>query len=168
MSQLVKGQWPQNLAEDVKRRFDQWYKSLHPGATLGLLESLQHSQLPPGTGAVTHGAGSGVAVAAAAAGVAGAHHHGGLIGAGSIHLPNHHPGNHLVNGSSGHHHHHQQPVLHHHHHQIPHHHELGAAKSGSFIDDDHNHPVFHGLVTQKTRMRTSFDPEMELPKLQQW
>ena len=165
MSQLVKGQWPQNLAEDVKRRFDQWYKSLHPGATLGLLESLQHSQLPPGATA-THG-GSGIVAAAAAAGVT-ASHHGGLIGAGSIHLSNHHPGNHLVNGSSGHHH-HQQSVLHHPHHHVPHHHELGAAgKSGSFIDDDHNHPVFHGLVTQKTRMRTSFDPEMELPKLQQW
>jgi len=34
---------------------------------------------------------------------------------------------------------------------------------------NHLHPVFHGgLGTQKTRMRTSFDPEMELPRLQQW
>ena len=24
MNQLVKGHWPQNLADDVKRRFDQW------------------------------------------------------------------------------------------------------------------------------------------------
>ncbi|CAG7826127.1 unnamed protein product [Allacma fusca] len=142
MSQLVKGQWPQNLAEDVKRRFDQWYQSLHPGATLGLLESLQHSHMQQQHAGNSHHLPTAIMPANAA----------------SIHLPSHHH-NHLVNGSGGHH--HQQQSLHHHH-------DLQSNKSSSFIDDDHNHPVFHGLAAQKTRMRTSFDPEMELPKLQQW
>lgn len=57
-----------------------------------------------------------------------------------------------------------------HHHSHPHHH------AASVLPHHHNHMIVHPALqtvhsqypSQKTRMRTSFDPEMELPKLQRW
>ena len=158
MNQLVKGQWPQNLAEDVKRRFDQWYKTFHPGAAMGLLETLQQHGLSPAAAAGFLAGNNG--------GGAAAIHHGSHPVVGGGHQ------SHLVNGPSGHHNSGGGGVgrvggVHHIH-------GLSEGKSsGSFGEDEqhshhHHHPVFHGFGAQKTRMRTSFDPEMELPKLQQW
>ena len=44
----------------------------------------------------------------------------------------------------------------------------GPPDSSLSMHRQHQHPVFHNFASQKTRMRTSFDPEMELPKLQAW
>jgi homeobox domain-containing protein len=123
----VKGHWPQNLAEDVKRRFDQWYSTHQQKLATGLEHhpALTHSSSRGGSNG-NNGSPSNLSVTSS-------HQH-----------------SHLVNGSAS----------------VRHHHLLDKS---SFEDDGHtNHPVFHGLTTQKTRMRTSFDPEMELPRLQQW
>jgi homeobox domain-containing protein len=139
----VKGQWPQNLAEDVKRRFDQWYSSHQPKIAASL--DSHHSSLSLATITPHQMGGSG----------GGNGSSGGASGGLSVTSPHQHA--HLVNGSSG-----LSSALV----STRHHHLLDKP---AFDDDTHtNHPVFHGLSTQKTRMRTSFDPEMELPRLQQW
>lgn len=138
LGQLVKGQWPQNLAEDVKRRFDQWY-SAHQQKLSTSLEQ-QHPALSHSTLASHQ--------------IGGSNGNNGPCGGLSVTSPHQH--SHLVNGSSG-----LSSAM-----VAARHHLLDKPP---FDDDSHtNHPVFHGLTTQKTRMRTSFDPEMELPRLQQW
>lgn len=144
----MKGQWPRNLAEDVKRRFDQWYSAnqqkLSAGLELQTHTALSHShsntsvtshhQIITGSNGNSRGSPSNLSVNPS-------HQH-----------------SHLVNGSSS-------SIV-----SSVRHHLLDKGVSSVYEDDNNqsSHPVFHGLTTQKTRMRTSFDPEMELPRLQQW
>lgn len=57
-------------------------------------------------------------------------------------------------------------------HQHQHQHQPSKAHERPHLVDPGHHPamqtVHNQFPTQKTRMRTSFDPELELPKLQRW
>jgi len=151
----MKGHWPQNLADDVKRRFDHWYASQHHQR---LVESLQQQGVGHQPLALLN------QQRASQLSGPGGNNNGALLSHRRQHSPS------LMNGSTaglsnnGTHHHHLASQHH------RHHHDLQANKSSAFDEDSSsNHPVFHALNShQKTRMRTSFDPEMELPKLQKW
>ncbi|XP_035705703.1 uncharacterized protein LOC110847017 isoform X3 [Folsomia candida] len=141
LGQLVKGQWPQNLAEDVKRRFDQWYsvhqqklamgsEQTHPALSHSHHSTSNSHQILSGSNGNNRGSPTNL----------------------SVNSSSSHQHSHLVNGSSI-----VSSVRHH------------LLDKTAYEEDNHaGHPVFHGLTTQKTRMRTSFDPEMEIPRLQHW
>ncbi|EDW82914.2 uncharacterized protein Dwil_GK21291, partial [Drosophila willistoni] len=161
-----------DISDDLRRKFDQWWSNqLSPQAT-----AMTPKMLPfmTATSAVPVGAGPNelvdfpvgdcsneAAAAAAHAGsmgsreslllanetVAAAHHPSAVQGgAGGVAAgPGHHSGM-LVHPS-------MHPAMHS---SIHHHHHHGGS---------HAPPQY---ANQKTRMRTSFDPEMELPKLQKW
>ncbi|XP_016953466.1 uncharacterized protein LOC108026812 [Drosophila biarmipes] len=160
------------ISDELRRKFDQWWSNqLSPQAAAMAPKMLPFMTGPsavpvpvavPGemdfpVGTAMAAAAAAAAHAAAAGGAAGgnplgsmgsreslllaneaAHHQG----SGQAPVPGHH-GNMLV--------HPMHPSMHHHHHH-------GGGGGG------HGPPY----PNQKTRMRTSFDPEMELPKLQKW
>ncbi|XP_044251764.1 uncharacterized protein dve [Drosophila takahashii] len=161
------------ISDDLRRKFDQWWSNqLSPQAAAMAPKMLPFmggpSAVPvpvavPGemdfpVGTAMAAAAAAAAHAAAAGGAAGGNHPLGSMGSReSLLLANeaaHHPG--AGQAPVGGHHgnmlvHPMHPSLHHHHHH-------GGGGGG------HGPPY----PNQKTRMRTSFDPEMELPKLQKW
>ncbi|XP_037886752.1 uncharacterized protein LOC119635817 [Glossina fuscipes] len=169
-----------DIPEEIRRKFDQWWSNqLSPQSSM-TPKLLPFMTGPPNTvtsDPIDHSMGTAALAAAAAAAAAA---QAGLHAASSVGGPNvpvamgpamntkresllmsdttgHHPAA-VVQGTSAAAHHANMivhPAMHasmHHHHHHSHHSSL-------------THSPFSN---QKTRMRTSFDPEMELPRLQKW
>lgn len=169
-----------DIPEEIRRKFDQWWSNqLSPQSSM-TPKMLPFMAGPPNTvtsDPIDHSMGTAALAAAAAAAAAA---QAGLHAASSVGGPNvpgamvpamntkresllmsdttgHHPAA-VVQGATAAAHHANMivhPAMHasmHHHHHHSHHSSL-------------THSPFSN---QKTRMRTSFDPEMELPRLQKW
>ncbi|XP_037716330.1 uncharacterized protein LOC119551200 [Drosophila subpulchrella] len=160
------------ISDDLRRKFDQWWSNqLSPQAAAMAPKMLPFMTGPsavpvpvavPGemdfpVGTAMAAAAAAAAHAAAAGGAAGGNPLGSMGSRESLLLANeaaHHPGagQPPVPG------HHGNMLVHPMHASMHHHHHHGGGGGG------HGPPY----PNQKTRMRTSFDPEMELPKLQKW
>ncbi|XP_026842337.1 uncharacterized protein LOC6593195 isoform X2 [Drosophila persimilis] len=159
------------MSEDLRRKFDQWWSNqLSPQAAMApkmLPFMTAPSAVPvPVPGDMDFPVGSAMAAAAAAAAA-----HAAVAGGAAVNNPLGSMGSResllLANEAAVHHAtggqaaaagHHSSMLVHPMHAASMHHH--------------HHHGATHGhgpqYPNQKTRMRTSFDPEMELPKLQKW
>ncbi|XP_017149811.2 uncharacterized protein LOC108160355 [Drosophila miranda] len=159
------------MTEDLRRKFDQWWcNQLSPQAAMApkmLPFMTAPSAVPvPVPGDMDFPVGSAMAAAAAAAAA-----HAAAAGGAAVNNPLGSMGSResllLANEAAVHHAnggqaagagHHSSMLVHPIHAASLHHH--------------HHHGATHGhgpqYPNQKTRMRTSFDPEMELPKLQKW
>ncbi|KAH8402447.1 hypothetical protein KR009_012022, partial [Drosophila setifemur] len=159
------------ISDDLRRKFDQWWSNqLSPQAAAMTPKMLPFMTGPspvpvpvPVPGEMDFPVGTAMAAAAAAAahaavagGVAGNNPLGSMGSRESLLMANeavHHPVGGPAPGAG----HHANMLVHPMHASMHHHHHHGAGSG-------------HGpqYPNQKTRMRTSFDPEMELPKLQKW
>ncbi|XP_034651472.1 uncharacterized protein LOC117890632 [Drosophila subobscura] len=157
------------MSEDLRRKFDQWWSNqLSPQAAMTpkmLPFMTAPSAVPvPVPGDMDFPVGSAMAAAAAAAAA-----HAAVAGGAAVNNPLGSMGSReslLLANEAAHHAsggqaaapgHHGGLLVHPMHASMHHHHH-------------HQHGAAHGpqYPNQKTRMRTSFDPEMELPKLQKW
>ncbi|XP_033247321.1 uncharacterized protein LOC117188099 isoform X1 [Drosophila miranda] len=159
------------MTEDLRRKFDQWWSNqLSPQAAMApkmLPFMTAPSAVPvpvPGdmdfpVGSAMAAAAAAAAAHAAAAGGAAVNNPLGSMGSReSLLLANEAAVHHATGGQAAAAGHHSSMLVHPMHAASMHHH--------------HHHGATHGhgpqYPNQKTRMRTSFDPEMELPKLQKW
>ncbi|XP_070134676.1 uncharacterized protein dve isoform X2 [Drosophila bipectinata] len=158
------------ISDELRRKFDQWWSNqLSPQAAAMAPKMLPFMTGPspvpvpvavPGemdfpVGTAMAAAAAAAAHAAAAGGAAGNNPLGSMGSRESLLLANeaaHHPVGGPAPGSG----HHGNMLVHPMHASMHHHHHHGGSGHG---------PQY---PNQKTRMRTSFDPEMELPKLQKW
>ncbi|KAH8275693.1 hypothetical protein KR026_012679 [Drosophila bipectinata] len=158
------------ISDELRRKFDQWWSNqLSPQAAAMAPKMLPFMTGPspvpvpvavPGemdfpVGTAMAAAAAAAAHAAAAGGAAGNNPLGSMGSRESLLLANeaaHHPVGGPAPGAG----HHGNMLVHPMHASMHHHHHHGASGHG---------PQY---PNQKTRMRTSFDPEMELPKLQKW
>nr|XP_017025233.1 uncharacterized protein LOC108076750 isoform X2 [Drosophila kikkawai] len=159
------------ISDDLRRKFDQWWSNqLSPQAAAMAPKMLPFMTGPsavpvpvavPGemdfpVGTAMAAAAAAAAHAAAAGGAAvGGNPLGSMGSRESLLLANeaaHHAGAGPAPGAG----HHGSMLVHPMHASMHHHHHHGGSGHG---------PQY---PNQKTRMRTSFDPEMELPKLQKW
>ncbi|KAH8321611.1 hypothetical protein KR074_010116 [Drosophila pseudoananassae] len=158
------------ISDELRRKFDQWWSNqLSPQAAAMAPKMLPFMTGPspvpvpvavPGemdfpVGTAMAAAAAAAAHAAAAGGAAGNNPLGSMGSRESLLLANeaaHHPVGGPAPGAG----HHGNMLVHPMHASMHHHHHHGGSGHG---------PQY---PNQKTRMRTSFDPEMELPKLQKW
>ncbi|KAL5285657.1 dve-1 family protein [Megaselia abdita] len=130
------------ISDDTKRKFDQWWNTqLSPQAQL--TSKILPFITPPSGGQHDELEFSSQAAAAAAAAHAIASHH--------------------QSGLDNHHHQNQSAVP-----TTPTHPNPMLVHPALHSMHSHHHHHSGQFGNQKTRMRTSFDPEMELPKLQKW
>ncbi|XP_033153777.1 uncharacterized protein LOC117136817 [Drosophila mauritiana] len=159
------------ISDELRRKFDQWWSNqLSPQAAAMTPKMLPFMTGPsavpvpvavPGemdfpVGTAMAAAAAAAAHAAAAGGAAGGNPLGSMGSRESLLLANeaaHHAGAGQAPGPG----HHGSMLVHPMHASMHHHHHHGGGGG-------HGPPY----PNQKTRMRTSFDPEMELPKLQKW
>ncbi|KAH8252919.1 hypothetical protein KR032_002695 [Drosophila birchii] len=160
------------ISDDLRRKFDQWWSNqLSPQAAAMAPKMLPfmtgpsavpvpvavpgEMDFPVGTAAMAAAAAAAAHAAAAGGAAVGGNPLGSMGSRESLLLANeaaHHAGAGPAPGAG----HHGSMLVHPMHASMHHHHHHGGSGHG---------PQY---PNQKTRMRTSFDPEMELPKLQKW